>query len=388
MSSISTKDRIRTGRSNVYSFKFGGSAALLALRHRHSHTLVSEDRGGLRANAAALWALISVVVASQAVVIQWSQLSIVTSPKFLINIYICCVLTTIGIFFTFCVFRPRLALITSSLAQLVTASVALCLLTYSLTALAGSTPLRDDVLALIDGRLGFHWIDVLRWSNAHPELANLSGDAYGSIAKQAIVAIIALGLRRDYRKLQGSVYAYVIALTATSVVSFFVPALGAYAFFGVHADSHQHIALRTADLPVEEIRNLRSHLLTSFDLETAKGIISFPSFHAALGVLFMWCFWSIPGLRWAAVALNSAMIISTPLHGSHYLIDVLGGLVIGFVATRSAARLHDVVSLRWGSTFGGRASTVTRRESPLVPAAPGRPVIEAGPLGVALQLPD
>ncbi len=355
MSSFLIDDRSSRFRNVVSFYRLRVSKVLARLSQAASQAVDPVDQGALWANAAVLWMLLITVVVSQAIILQWSRLSIVPSPKLTFNVCFCFVLAVVGSFLTFRDFRPRLALIASSFAQLVTGSIALCLLTYSVTALASSTPLRDDALAAIDGQLGFYWLDVLRWSDAHPALADLTGDAYGSITKQAVLVVLVLGFRCDWRRLQGAVYAYVVALIATSAVAFFVPALGAYAFFDVHPALHQHVVLRTADIPVAEIRSLRDHSLTSFDLETVKGIISFPSFHAALGVLFIWCFWSVSSLRWAGAAFNVVMIVSTPLHGSHYLTDVLAGLLIGISAVRLAASLHAAVGRWYGPACEWRA---------------------------------
>ena len=48
-------------------------------------------------------------------------------------------------------------------------------------------------------------------------------------------------------------------------------------------------------------------------------------------------------VRWLkiiAVPLNLLMILSTPVDGGHYLMDVLAGIVIAFIAIYAAKRLY------------------------------------------------
>jgi len=55
----------------------------------------------------------------------------------------------------------------------------------------------------------------------------------------------------------------------------------------------------------------------------SEGIITFPSLHAALSILFATALWRVRGIKWAGLALNGLLLISTPAFGSHYFVDVL-----------------------------------------------------------------
>jgi len=68
-------------------------------------------------------------------------------------------------------------------------------------------------------------------------------------------------------------------------------------------------------------------------LHRMQGLISIPSLHAAMAVLLVH---AMRGTRLLPVfaVLNVAMLVSTPLDGGHYLVDVLAGvaLVVGLIA--------------------------------------------------------
>jgi membrane-associated phospholipid phosphatase len=72
---------------------------------------------------------------------------------------------------------------------------------------------------------------------------------------------------------------------------------------------------------------------------TSEGIITFPSFHAALGVIFMVGLWPVPVLRWIGAVVNGLMILATPIDGGHYFIDVFAGIVIAVLCLVAAPRI-------------------------------------------------
>lgn len=77
---------------------------------------------------------------------------------------------------------------------------------------------------------------------------------------------------------------------------------------------------------------LRAHSLTVVDLSELRGIVSAPSFHTAAAVLYIAAAWRIPSLRWPILALNTAMLLSTPVEGTHYLVDMILGALAALAA--------------------------------------------------------
>lgn len=64
-----------------------------------------------------------------------------------------------------------------------------------------------------------------------------------------------------------------------------------------------------------------------------------PSSHAASGLLLAWAIAPVRWLRMPLVALNVAMIFATVTIGSHYFIDVIGGVLLAAVAILVAERI-------------------------------------------------
>lgn len=58
----------------------------------------------------------------------------------------------------------------------------------------------------------------------------------------------------------------------------------------------------------------------------SEGIITFPSLHAALGILFAAALWRVRGIKSAALMPGALTLIATPAYGSHYFVDVIAGV--------------------------------------------------------------
>ncbi|QNQ08078.1 phosphatase PAP2 family protein [Sphingomonas alpina] len=207
---------------------------------------------------------------------------------------------------------------------------------------ATTTGYVDHLLAAIDASLGFDWVAFYRFFAHNPAVAHLAILAYSNIFYSPAVILVALVVtgRRDRAHI--FLMAYAIALTATVAAFALFPAQGALLYYiGWKPDFMPAIGLDH----VMVIANLRSGAMTVINPATLSGLISFPSFHAAAALLFIWAAWPLKLLRWPMVAINVAMLFATPVHGCHYLIDVIGGLMIAGLSI-AALRLPIMAILR------------------------------------------
>jgi hypothetical protein len=83
-----------------------------------------------------------------------------------------------------------------------------------------------------------------------------------------------------------------------------------------------------------------------FELSDMKGIVSMPSYHTTLGVLFIYAFRGVGVLGWAVGALNAVMLAAIPPIGDHYLCDMAAGGAIAVVAI-VGLRTAEWLSLIW-----------------------------------------
>ena len=80
--------------------------------------------------------------------------------------------------------------------------------------------------------------------------------------------------------------------------------------------------------------------MSQVDLGTLQGLVSAPSFHTAAAVIFIVIAWQTKYLRWPLILMNGAMLLSTPIEGTHYLSDMIAGGFVGIFAVCAVAALQ------------------------------------------------
>lgn len=185
-------------------------------------------------------------------------------------------------------------------------------------------PLQTDLFAAADRAIGFSWFDWANFVRARPWLEWVTAKAYVSYAVQPYLALILIAYFGSARRNAQLMIATMIALAITIVISALIPAVEPAHAYGFKTPAWEaHEALRAgqrSDLPY-------------------VGIICFPSFHTAMAILFTATYWRMPRCFWPAAALNAVMLLSVPYSGDHYLIDMIGGLVVATVAIKLTWRL-------------------------------------------------
>ena len=126
-----------------------------------------------------------------------------------------------------------------------------------------------------------------------------------------------------------------IALLVTVLVSVFTPSLTAF----VHVDMPEmaNVPANPSPTPYAQeatMEALRAGTMRSVALNQLEGLISFPSFHTAAALIFIWTLHTVRYVSWAGIPLNLALIVATPTVGAHYFIDVVGGVVCGVCGYR------------------------------------------------------
>lgn len=259
--------------------------------------------------------------------------------------------------------EPRFAVSLSSLAQVIAFSACAALLSYAVAATGG--PLWDGTLQAVDQSLGLDWLAYLHGFNEHPWISFVLSLAYRSLMPQMILLIIALGFGGHLRAVPEFVLSFVLAALATILLSGLMPAMAMFVHLGLRPDDFPRLDPAAAYVHIAHLSGLRDGTLRSISLDQLEGIITFPSFHAALGVLFTRYLWICRVTRWPGLALNTMLVAATPIDGGHYFIDVGAGALIAVGAIAIAHRLvrpsrgdSELVSPVWSES--GADGMVTR----------------------------
>jgi hypothetical protein len=151
-------------------------------------------------------------------------------------------------------------------------SLALVVLSYLCLASAG--PLMDDRFVAFDRALGFDWLAIRQWLDAHPPLPAIMRTLYASLFLQGFVCTLLMCLRGNLKQMRELWLLSTLGCILCCLVAMTLPALGPFKLFHYEAE-----AVFMADL--EKLvagRDLR------FQLETVTGVITFPSFHTVLAL--------------------------------------------------------------------------------------------------------
>jgi hypothetical protein len=217
-------------------------------------------------------------------------------------------------------------------------------------AVALNRPLVDPWLAQADALLGISVPDAVAWTVDHPRFARILLVSYHSLGPQFIAAMVLLGLfYRDRDALWEFMFNFHVCLILTLIGLVLFPAMCAFSYYGFESLIDQGRFIRH----FEALRNGSFKLLQLRELE---GLITFPSFHVAGGLMVAWAFRRRRWMFAAFAVLNTLMIVSTVLLGPHYAVDILASAAV----FATSAWLYR----RWGRALTGPRSRMARVAAP------------------------
>jgi PAP2 superfamily protein len=178
-------------------------------------------------------------------------------------------------------------------------------------------PLRDAEFIAIDASMGFHWLEWYRFIQSHRAIELPLFVAYFTFLPQIIASILYFAHTGQTSRNAEMIWIAMPALILTSIVSAVLPAIGPY----VH-----YFGRETADIVV--LMSVRAGGAHTFVVNRLEGIITFPSFHTILAIVFTYVH-RPPSRSFVPVAiLNGLMLLAIPSEGHHYLVDVISGAAI------------------------------------------------------------
>ncbi|WP_243927189.1 phosphatase PAP2 family protein [Methylobacterium sp. J-076] len=232
--------------------------------------------------------------------------------------------------------EPRIAATLGGLVQVIAFGACAAPLSYAVASTAG--PLWDTTFAGWDRSLGLDWRAYLAFVDAHPRLGFAMTVAYRSLMVQMMLVIVLLGFCGRLTALRQFVLAFCLSGTVTVLMSGLTPAMANFVHLQLGPADFPHLRPAAAFAHVSHLTGLRDGTLRTVSLDAIEGIITFPSFHATSGALFLWAFWALPAARLPALVLNVLLVASTPIDGGHYFVDVAAGLLVAGLAILAARR--------------------------------------------------
>src|SRR6266446_1153070 len=225
-----------------------------------------------------IWMLIAAVTAIDVVWATSKGLSLAYNPIFAI--------VALCIWFVCSRLRrgQNIAALAMALAQLHSILLAVGVLTY-LSITTGASPI-DAQLAAIDRQLGFDWPAILAWTMQHDGVWRFLSFCYWSLITQVLVLLVILSVMGRRDRIMEFVCLFTLSLVTCALIAFALPADSAWSHYGVTN------IIDAYHLP--HLYDLRSGRMTTIDTSKIYGMITFPSFHASLGVLLIYATRGIP----------------------------------------------------------------------------------------------
>lgn len=209
-------------------------------------------------------------------------------------------------------------------------SAAASVLNYFLLTVAG--PRIDDYLVVADRLIGFDWYQAMVAMADRPLLNAFFFQVYNFTLPQIALLMITLAWTRQPER----VYRFCLAIASGALIAIFfwaaLPSLGAKSMYALPASVEGRMTLSVTTQYGRELVALLHNgpgYITPNDL---RGLIAFPSYHGVLALITAFYAWHVRWLRWPALAINLAVLISSPIQGGHHAIDLVASIPVAALA--------------------------------------------------------
>ncbi len=256
------------------------------------------------------WGLIFITLVVEIV---WIQLS---SFVFLYNqnqifFYGLCILVLYISYLFYKKFRPAPQIMSALLSFCWLLSNTAIMIILSYLAYSTNKPLITSNLAAIDQFLGIYPPAIVLWFSQHEGWNKLFKYIYAALTYQMLFTLFYFSFRKKFNVLQRFIMIYMISLYLTIFIGALFPAVGTYEWYHFTPDVSQ----------VSELSHLYEVRQNILDIRSADGIIEFPSFHAALGLLYIFIFRHEKKIIFLPIlVINSLMFFSCLSHVGQFFI--------------------------------------------------------------------
>lgn len=202
-------------------------------------------------------------------------------------------------------------------------------------------PMIDDLLSAADLAMRVSTPSVVLAFSEHPLTLQLLAFSYSSVLPLCFVSVLYLSVNGRASRTWEAVASFSCCIIVASLIGAFYPAIGNFA----------HANLKTATVlgfpPGSGVYHLPVFNMLYrgndpvFDLAEMNGVVTFPSFHLVMALIFAWAMRQNGLISWAAILWSATIVVSTIPIGGHYIIDLYAGLIL-WAATVATIHLAPV----------------------------------------------
>ncbi len=204
-------------------------------------------------------------------------------------------------------------------------------------------PLADEKLASWDQMIGFNWLAYVGWVDQHPALLQTMSYTYTGLTAYTCLLYLLLALAgpEPQRRCSELIELFVATAIICMLIGIAFPALAPTAYYALPSGTFEHLNQNFGTGHVSYLIDLRNNPSHELNLAVLPGLVTFPSFHTAMGVIAIYCARGSPLIFPPILLINILMIGSTPVFGSHYGVDLIAGVIVtGLVIIVRYAIMH------------------------------------------------
>jgi len=221
-----------------------------------------------------------------------------------------------------------------------------------IAALAGlrtGAPLIDAQLAHADAALHLDTAALVAWLARHPPTGRILEIAYVSAVPVVFATVVLLALTRRAVLMWELCFTFAATATVSAFACAFVPAVGAFAHYGIPLEILAEMPNGAGRFHLPTFESYRSGVLDTVDVRHLEGVVTFPSFHAAMALMTAYAVRDVRGMAGPAWIWSGVVTISTIPIGGHYAVDLVAGAAVWvafalLARTRTAAGKQKAVS--------------------------------------------
>ena len=193
-------------------------------------------------------------------------------------------------------------------------------------------PWADPLLSHWDSLIGFDWIMYLAFVDQYPVLMAFMDWTYTGLDSYSAFFYVGIACLAGRRARCFEFLAlFVVIAVMCMVTGMFFPAKAAMTYYAPDISQFQYVNAKMGIYHMDIMLALRGDSAPLLDLMHMPGLVTFPSFHTAMGVMLIYVCRGHTALLIPSIVVNLLMIAATPLYGSHYLIDILAGVAAAMI---------------------------------------------------------
>lgn len=193
-------------------------------------------------------------------------------------------------------------------------------------------PFQDDLLAGWDESLGFNWVAYFEWVHGRPMLISLLDQAYVWLSMVGLLGMTALIFSGDWQRTRFYMDVFFYTAVICVLVGALFPAMAAVDRYILDPSAFTNFPEPPGVYHIPYFDMLRdSQVSVLISPVGLPGLVTFPSYHTASGVLLAICFFRT-WMFWPMSLYSITMIASTPVFGGHYFVDIFAGALFAIAA--------------------------------------------------------